>query len=481
MNAKMRGGTRRDPSRRTDGDTVALYADLLGMPLLPWQKYVADVAGELDENGTYYYDTIILSTPRQCGKSALIDIMQTRNAQWCPDRFVYYLAQTGKDADNHFKQYVKKLHDGKLGQIAGRPRLANGSMRQPFINGSVIMPMSVTKVAGHGVQGDQITIDEAFSLSLDTGNSILDGFLPTTATRRVKTGVQPQVWITSTEGTADSTFFNERIDACRRGDNSPHTAWFDFGIPEDSDPNDLDVIYAHHPAAGYLWKRGQLERFRDGFGADLAGWARAFGNRRDDGVKDRLIDAQLWDSTGEAKINPNELMKSGRRFVFSVAVDVEAMATAIGVAADATTGIVVDIADLLPGVGSAPARIRQLQAKYRVPIVIDMKGTSANLYEALSATDAYGNPEYDLMTPTSYDVLSMGQAFMTGLTEGTITHGDDERLNASAANATRKWVGDLWKPDRRNNAGHSSPLDAVMLAAWGLTHLPDDNSPIQVY
>lgn len=45
----MRAGTRRDPSRRTDGNVVARTAELLGKPLLPWQRYVADVAGELDD------------------------------------------------------------------------------------------------------------------------------------------------------------------------------------------------------------------------------------------------------------------------------------------------------------------------------------------------------------------------------------------------------------------------------------------------
>ena len=62
---RMRGGTRRDPSRRTDGGNVAAFAAFLHTPLLPWQRYVADVAGEIDpDTGSYYYDTVILSTQR---------------------------------------------------------------------------------------------------------------------------------------------------------------------------------------------------------------------------------------------------------------------------------------------------------------------------------------------------------------------------------------------------------------------------------
>ena len=43
----MRGGTKRDETRSTDGEIVSRTAGMLGKPLLPWQRYVADVAGEI--------------------------------------------------------------------------------------------------------------------------------------------------------------------------------------------------------------------------------------------------------------------------------------------------------------------------------------------------------------------------------------------------------------------------------------------------
>ena len=142
----LRGGTQRNPDRRTDGPIVAKFARLLGTPLLPWQRLVADVAGEIDpDTGTYFYDTVILSTPRQCGKSTLVDAVDTRNSQWGPDRFIYYLAQTGKDAGDHFKKYLKTLGSSPLAAITTRPYLGAGDLRQPFANGSVIMPKSVSR------------------------------------------------------------------------------------------------------------------------------------------------------------------------------------------------------------------------------------------------------------------------------------------------------------------------------------------------
>lgn len=166
----MRGGTKRDETRPTDGAIVARTAEMLGKPLLPWQRYVADVAGEIDPaTGTYYYDRVVLSTPRQCGKSTPIDTEDTRNA--CS-------AQTGRSITSRRpartpRSISRTSCSSSQNQGSRRspsPRLSNGGMEQRFRNGSFICPLAVTKVAGHGTQMDKFTIDEAFSLDDETGN-----------------------------------------------------------------------------------------------------------------------------------------------------------------------------------------------------------------------------------------------------------------------------------------------------------------------
>lgn len=379
----LRGGTERHAGRPTDGAVVARTAELLGKPLLPWQRYVADVAGEIDPaTGTYYYDRVILSTPRQCGKSTLIDTEDTRNAQLGPDRKIYYLAQTGKDAEKHFKDYVQQLAKSRLAPIACRPRLSNGGMEQRFINGSFICPLAVTKVAGHGTQMDKFTIDEAFSLDDETGKMILDGMAPTMNTRLHFTGVQPQIWITSTEGTADSTFLNGLLDGLRAGDVPRRTCWFDFGIPADADPEDLQTILKWHPAAGLLWGLDQLRDFRGQFEGNPAGWARAFGNRRDTGVADRVIDETLWQATVATPIGPDRL--DGRPLVFFAAVDVDATHTSLAAGIrDADGTVTVQLLQVLDGTGRAPGEIMRLCERYKAPLVMDDRGPNADLHDRL--------------------------------------------------------------------------------------------------
>lgn len=471
---RMRGGTRRDPSRRTDGGNVAAFAAFLHTPLLPWQRYVADVAGEIDpDTGSYYYDTVILSTQRQCGKSTLIDTASTRNALWGPRRYVYYLAQTGKDASEHFKKYLAALQDSELQAICRRPYLGAGDLRQPFLNGSVFRPMSVTKVAGHGVQGDMITLDEAFSLSADTGDAIIDGFLPTTATRLKATGVQPQLWITSTEGTAESTFFNSRLDACRTGEASRRTCWFDFGIPDDADPEDLDVIMAYHPAAGLLWNKSQLADFRAQFGQNVSGWARAFGNRRDTGIADRFIPADLWEATVCEPMPPTAARNAPK--AFGMAVDVDATHTSISVAVRGDDGVTrTQVLKVLDGTGDAVAELRRLARTYDAPVCMDSRGPNAALHDMLERTD-----DVRLVPLTSADYMAVGQSYLSGLQNGVVLHAADARLDESAANCARSWSGDSWHVTRRGSTGLTSPIESVMVAAWAVNHA--ESGELQIF
>ena len=480
----MRGGTARTPERGTDGGKVGRFAAMLGTPLLPWQQYVADVAGEIDpETGTYFYDTVILSTPRQCGKSTLVDATDTRNAQWGPGRYIYYLAQTGKDAGDHFRKYLEKLHapECPLGAIALKPYRGMGNLSQTFVNGSVIMPKSVTRVAGHGVQGDKITLDEAFSLSEETGNAILDGFLPTTVTRLQATGVQPQLWITSTEGTAESTFFNKRLDECRAGSQSRRTCWFDFGLPPDADPENLDLIMRYHPAAGLLWNRDKLQDFREQWSNNPSGWARAFGNRRDVGLAERIIDADTWATTAVAPLEPSQL--DGRPVVFAVAVDVDGTHTSIsaGICNDDGT-ITAQLLEILDGTGYAPEEISRLCGKYHAPVVIDSKGTASDLSDRLHRlTDNTGDEALDFVDMDATDYLTIGQSFVSGLTNRIVFHATDADLDESTANSARKWSGDAWRISRRGSTGLTSPLESCMLAAWGAAHRPEEDGPLQIY
>lgn len=466
---RMRGGTKRDESRRSEGARAARVAAMLGTPLLPWQRHVLDVATEIDpDTGSYYYNRVVISTPRQCGKSALVDVDDTYSASLGMNRRIVYAAQTGKDSEDHFKEYRERILHSRLSQVIDRFRLSNGNMSCRFINGSTISPMAMTKVAGHGKQLDKMTIDEAFSLTKEQGDTILDSIVPTMNTRLKRTGVNAQLWITSTEGTAESTFFNGILDGLRAGDDHPRTCWFDFGVPFDSDPEDLNNIMAWHPAAGLLWYKPQLVDFSASFGDNRRGFARAFGNLRDTGLSERIISEDLWTSTTCEPMRPDTLDGTP---CFGVAVDTDATHTSISIGHTGADGITrTQLVAVLDGTGSAPAEIRRLAERYSASVCMDTKGPGASLRDTLTDTVRF-------VDMSQGDYLTTGQAYVSGLENGTVRHAPDPQLDESVATCARTWSGDAWRITRRGSTGMTSPLESCVLAAWGAQHQPVEYEP----
>ena len=70
-----RFATPRTPERRTHGGQVAELAKALGIPLMPWQRQVFDVALEVDEDNRYVYREVVVTVPRQSGKSTALMLL----------------------------------------------------------------------------------------------------------------------------------------------------------------------------------------------------------------------------------------------------------------------------------------------------------------------------------------------------------------------------------------------------------------------
>lgn len=474
--------TPRNPDRRTDGPREAKIADLLGTPFLPWQRMVSDVFGEIDpDTGTYYYDTLVLTVQRQAGKTTRERAAETRNALWGPDRRVWYLAQTGKDAADQFREFTDRFTRSRLAPLARQVRRSNGSMALILRNGSQIRPGGTTDSTGHGFQGDSLTLDECWALPADTAKSILDGFLPTTTTRMKLTGVRPRITFCSTEGTARSTFFNPKLDELRSRldakDDLGRTCFVDFGIPFGSDPEDLDNIWCHHPGAGHLFDFAQLRDFREQFGDDSAGWARAFGNIRDTGIVERVIPETAWAQTTAPAIDP---ASAGGRVTFGVAVAMGGTATAIVACIDTGTRPLLQVVDVLSGIGDAPERLRDLQARYDGTLAIDRRGPSAPLADVLAnACDHDGRPVYRLADLSQSDALAAPQSFMSALDQQAFTHAPDGVFDHEASIACKRMSGDAWLWSRK--PGENAPsIEAATLALWAHRHAPAPHA-IQVF
>lgn len=251
----------RDPRMATDGAKVGVIARALGTPLLPWQQLVADVATEYaptDVAGKndprvpegrprrWRYRTVVVTVPRQCGKSVLTRVVQVQRAIMSARHHVFMTAQMGKDAAERWADLAEAVESSAmLSRLAHRPRRSVGSQSVRFLNQSWIRPFAPGPKAVHGYSPHMVSIDEAWAFDAAEGEALLAAIRPAMQTRTDR-----QLWIVSTAGDARSAFLRELVDRGRAG-TDPELAYFEWSADPDADPYDPET-WAFHPGLGHL-------------------------------------------------------------------------------------------------------------------------------------------------------------------------------------------------------------------------------------
>ena len=473
-----RQATPLNPARRNLLAHRAAIASAMGWPLIPAQEYVMAGASEIDpDTGTLFYDTVVVTVQRQFGKTTMDAIDSVGNCMMGANRRAWYTAQDGTHAREKFREMEDVLEQSPIGGVgsglASKYLRGNGSEMIRFVNNSEWRPHAPGPDNLHSKQSDKNTIDEAWAFTERQGRDLIQAIAPTTTTRRMLTGHQPQLWIMSTEGTVESTWYNPILDELRAAPN-PRTFFVDFGIPDDLDPDDLAGVAKWHPGFGHLFDMRALESFRTKFGTDTNGFARAYGNRRT-GSSERVIPATIWNEGRTiARIPEDSPICVGA----AVGVDgVDAAITISGVHPELGK-----ITEVIPGghrEGSAWVllRLKELQANAGRPVwtVIDERGPSAAL------RDQANRAKIPLLDINTSFVAASCQSVMTGLETGAWHFRTHDALETAADLAARRWIQDgAWVWGRRASVGSIATLEAGTLSSYGLDHLPQDPG-IQVW
>lgn len=233
-----------DLSLPSEGAQVAAVARRLGTPLLPWQQRVADVATERLPDGSYKYRVVVVSVPRQSGKTTLLGAIGVHRAMVL-GRDVFYTAQTGKDGRERWGDVKTTLQNTPGIRHRITVRTAAGSERVTFPNGHAFRCFAPTADSLHGYTPPTVMLDESFAHSEAVGELLMGAIGPAQITL-----LDRQLWIVSTQGTAESTFLQGWIDKAEAG--APRVAGFVWAAPESVDPDKLTPaqVEAYHPAVG---------------------------------------------------------------------------------------------------------------------------------------------------------------------------------------------------------------------------------------
>jgi hypothetical protein len=455
-----RFATPRTPDRPTFGGRIAKCAEVLGQPLMPWQHMVADVGGEVLEDGLPAYREVWVTVPRQNGKTTLVLAWELdRSLTWrlVPQR-ILYSAQNGAEA-------AKKLVN-EQGPLVRRSPFkaalenvyrANGNEAIAWRNGSRIDILRDSESAGHGKTIDLAVIDEAFA---DVDDRREQALIPAMATRR-----DAQILGVSTAGTEASVYLRRKFDAGRAAVMSGATsgiAYFEWSADPDADPDDPETWRSCMPALGHTIDLGVVRHARatmtDGE------FRRAFLNQWTS-TEERVIPAALW-----AKVCPSPDIQPAGAIAFGLDVNEERSAASI-VAADRDGNA--RLIDHRPGVGWVVDRVVELTEKHRGTVAVDGYGPAGALVADLE------HRSVKVRSFTTSEFAKSCGSFYDDVVENRLRVASNALLDDAVAGANRKQVGDAWRWTRRGSS-EVTPLVALTLAVRAARDTPPQFVPKRI-
>lgn len=463
MTGAPKYATARNPANPTLGGVVDHVSQAIrGKKLMPWQRLVADVACELDREhpGEFRYSDVIVSVPRQAGKSDLLGAIHTHRLLAYKKHLAVMTAQTGRDAGKRWRNIVDDIPAADLERLFKVNRGKGSEEIKYHPTESRLSPFAPVKDAIHGDSLNFASIDEAWAFSQVQGADIEAAVKPT-----FLTVPNTQLWIVSTRGTANSAYLNEKIEIGRAAVNDPGSkiAYFEWSADEETAESDpySDAALSFHPAIGYTQS---ARKIRDlGAGSDSASrseWRRAYLNLPTETTVTAL-DLAVWDSLrwNYEPDSPDERRKPSTYdmvLAFDAALDGTSATVAAAWLGDDDQPETAIVATA-PGTEWLRPILRKLRDSGYRAIVADETGPNQTIIDDLG---------YDLQ-PTIYkwgDYQRANQAFLDRFREGTITHDGNPAIRDAIKVATFRTTQKGRVLDASKSAGAVDALRATIIA-----------------
>jgi phage terminase large subunit-like protein len=235
---------------------------------------------------------VLVSVPRQSGKSSLALALIVHRLLAEPDQLVLYASQT------RVASRRKLLHTWwpriARSPLASRFRLFRGFGNEALFcdTGSRLELLSATESAGHGETTHLVVVDEAWTY---VDASIEQSVRPTMAT-----ATDGQLWAMSSAGTPRSVWWRSKLDAGRTSAELgviSGVCLHEWAASADDDPTDEQTWRANMPALGRLVDVETVRR--DLANMPVAEFKRAFLNIWSDEAAEgwRVVDKTLWEAS----------------------------------------------------------------------------------------------------------------------------------------------------------------------------------------
>lgn len=444
--------TPRNPDHPTIGGDVNATARLLARPLIPWQRELVDVAGELRADGRFRYRYVVVIVPRRAGKTlAVLAYAMTVTRRRRGSKAFYANHRRETAAALWRDDWAAWIEDSPLYPRHIHLRRSNGSEAITWRhNRSTFRLLPPNPNAMRSFAADVAFVDEAREFSADAGAELEAAAFPTQTT-----GLGGQTWIVSNAGTAASTWLAKWRDLGRASLTDPDSpiCYLEFAAPAGADPNDPTTLEAAHPGIGYHVLTDEVLADQSVMSPDA--WACEYLGL----WPDALIDSVLVDAWDAGAVDPGTLeLDTGLTFAVELDEDRE---TAVIVAAAAGAGgrTEIELLEHRPHGSWLVPRVAELVDRWAPgAVAFDAGGPVAGL--ALELADVATN----VVTLNTRETAAAAGFLYDRIIAGEVAHGADPLLDAAVRAARRRRVGGAWLFDRRQPG--AGPLIAASLAGW---------------
>ncbi len=453
---------------------------------MPWQRQVWDVGHELLEDGSWAYDTVVVTVQRQAGKTTGVcpiclhrGLIRPGGRSWLVD------ARSRQDGRDTFMDAIEllKASPAELRRLF-KIREANGSEGITLPGGG---RFRLTKPDGEGLHGkanELVASDEGWAYDAAQGAEFLQGALPGFTT----TG--GQLWIFSTAGTAESTWLREKVEEGRAAvlaGERTGVAYFEWSVDEAAaaiilaglDPTNDDVdlaqvwdaVLAHHPAANYTLKRSALAQAARMM--TPGDFLRAYGNYWT-GTAERVIPDHVWQARRPVDSHGDLVWpappEAGVTLGFGVARDRSEAAVLAAWRDTPTSPLRVDVIEHHAGDSWVANRVQQLAAKWRTgPVGYNAAGGALDVADQLDRAGV----ELHAVDARAYGAACA--SFLSSVLNARMAHAGQPALDDAVAAAAQRTLGDAgWAWSHRHSAGSIAALEAATVAAWAYDHRPPE-------
>lgn len=450
------------------GFDVIDFAEEIGRPLLPWQKFAAIHGGELLPDGRPRFRIVLIIVARQNGKTELpvvlsvfwqfrqkIDVIVGTSTQ------LSYAKESWAKAVNLVMK-TPSLTAQRAPLLRQWTRRTNGEVESWTTDGSRYLVKASNEEGGRSLAIRRGIADE---LRQHKSYAAWDAFEP------AHSPMDAQMWALSNAGDARSVVLNEHQDEAREfiatGVGDERLGLFEWSAPEGADPEDVDALLQANPRVGYgldldVLLSGARRAKRLG-GEALSG----FQTERMC-IRVKLLNPAIPERAWRELLDPADLLSVRSRVALCIDLSLDGQHATVGAAAvlDDDRVRVETIAEFsgaraatnleraLPGLAALvkPQVIGWFPAGPAAAVAARMRGRSPR--RGTAVTEIQG------------ETAAVCMAFTKEVTSGRLAHSGQEMLDAQIGAAEKLWQGNTWVFTRRGGGN----VDAVYAVA-GAAHL----------